>query len=110
MPSVQPNAPACRLGKRKGYEVCNYGFSFVLRTSVPKTCRHLKSGMVTDSVKSDTHWQNLFGTKMATKSDEPCIGLLVRQFSFVFFGMFELTSVSFGIALNLVAKGMAKLP
>jgi len=66
--------------------------------------------MVTDSVKSDAHWQNLFGTKMATKSDAPFIGLLVRQFSFVFFGMFELTSVSFGIALNLVAKGMAKLP
>ena len=107
MPSVQPNAPACRLGKGKGYEVCNYGFSFVLRTSVAKTCRHLKSGMVTDSVKSDAHWQNLFGTKMATKSDEPCIGLLVRQFSFVFFGMFELTRVSFGIDLDLVAKGMA---
>ena len=46
-------------------------------------------------------------TKMATKSDAPSTGLLVRQFSFVFFGMFELTRVSFGIALNLVAKGMA---
>ena len=65
----------------------------------------LKSGMVSDFVKSDAHWQNLFGTKMATKSDAPFIGLLVRQFSFVFFGMFELTSVSFGIALNLVGQG-----
>jgi hypothetical protein len=44
---------------------------------------------------------------MATKSDAPFIGLLVRQFSFVFFGMFELTSVSFGIDLDLVAEGMA---
>jgi len=66
--------------------------------------------MVTDSVKSDAHWQNLFGIKMATKSDAPFIGLLVRQFSFGFFGMFELTSVSFGIDLDLVAEGMAKLP
>ena len=39
-----------------------------------------------------------------------CIGLLVRLFSFVFFRMFEFTSVSFGIDLDLVAEGMAKLP
>ena len=31
-------------------------------------------------------------------------------FWFVFFGMFPLTSVSFGVVLNLVAEGMAKLP
>ena len=31
-------------------------------------------------------------------------------FSFVIFGMFELTSVSFGVKLGLVAEGMAKLP
>ena len=73
------NTLACRLGTQPPLQV---------RQS------SLKSGMVTDSVKSD----------------EPCIGLLVRQFSFVFFGMFELTSVSFGIDLNLVAKGMAELP
>ena len=36
-----------------------------------------------------------------------CIGLLVRLFSFVFFRMFELTSVSFGIDLDLVAESMA---
>ena len=29
------------------------------------------------------------------------------RFGVIFFGMFELTSVSFGIKLNLVAKGMA---
>ena len=46
-------------------------------------------------------------TKMATKSDAPSTGLLVRQFSIVFFRMFELTSVSFGIRLDLVAEGMA---
>ena len=41
------------------------------------------------------------------KSDAPSTGLLVRQFSFIFFGMFTLTSVSFGIDLDLVAEGMA---
>ena len=41
------------------------------------------------------------------KSDARCIGLLVRQFSIVFFGMFELTSVSFGVGLDLVAESMA---
>ena len=33
------NALACRLGKGKGYEVCNYGFSFGWRISVIKTSR-----------------------------------------------------------------------
>ena len=46
----------------------------------------------------------------APKSDAPCIGLLVRQFSFVIFGMFELTSVSLGVGFDLVAEGMAELP
>ena len=32
------------------------------------------------------------------------------RFGFVIFGMFELTSVSFGISLNLVAEGMAHTP
>ena len=45
--------------------------------------------------------------KMAPKSDAPSTGLLVRLFSFVIFGMFELTSVSFGVGFDLVAKGMA---
>ena len=76
--------------------------------------RHVTVGQESQSTTDEHRLLWLFtvfsATKMATKSDAPFIGLLVRQFSFVFFGMFELTSVSFGIALNLVAKGMAKLP
>ena len=33
--------------------------------------------------------------------------LIVSIFGFVFFGMFELTSVNFGIDLDLVAEGIA---
>ena len=39
-----------------------------------------------------------------------CKGLLVRQFSIGIFGMFELTSVSFGIRLDLMAEGVAHTP
>ena len=47
--------------------------------------------------------------KMAPNSDAPSTGLLVRQFSIVFFGMFTLTSQSFGVNLELVvAKGISK--
>ena len=37
---------------------------------------------------------------MAPKSDAPFIGLLVRQVSIVFFGIFDLTSVSFGVGFD----------
>ena len=42
------------------------------------------------------------------KSDAPSTELLVRQFSIVFFGMFTLTSVSFGVGFDLMAECMAK--
>ena len=73
--------------------------------------RHVNVGQESRSTTDKHRLLWLFtvfsATKMATKSDAPFIGLLVRQFSFVFFGMFELTSVSFGVTLNLVAEGMA---
>ena len=44
------------------------------------------------------------------KSDAPCTGLLVRQVSIVFFGMFTLTSVSLEVGLDLMAECMAHTP